>query len=100
MADSSSRPAWLSVVLALLPVVSLVVCYMVIFESQRTGHRGYNELLVFGSPMVVGSAAGLLCTALSPAGPKRMKRALCVGLSVGLVYLYLLMFIILNTLGS
>jgi len=86
--------------LALVPAVSLVICYMTIFESKRTGHLGYNGFLMFGSPILVGFVAGFLCAAMSPADRKRRRRAWYAGFTVGFVYLYLLMYTILNTLGS
>lgn len=102
---SSFRYYWRAAVLAVFPLLAFAVSYFALFEGKRSDPmNGYNYLWLFGSPLPVGAISGIMLYGMVDSAPwKPTKRRLVAWVGAFLIagiYAYLLLFVVLNTMGS
>jgi len=96
---------WRAVALALLPVFAFAVSYFAMVEDTRTEPlHGYNSSWIFGSVLLVGASSGAILYGMLDSAawktPKRRQVAWLGSILIGGTYGLLLLFVVLNTLGS
>jgi len=96
-----ARPMWLQLAAVILSLSIFVAIYLQYFTRHETGPGiGYSPLAIgAGSYFVLMCALNYLGYSSSPT-PFRLAKAIGVALIEGIVFVFLVMFLILNTLGS